>query len=64
MLSHSSSSEVRVERTAEVGATANKIFPMINDLRPFNTWNPFAKADPASVITYNGPEPGFGAVYD
>ena len=39
-------SDFRIERTAEIGASADKLFPMINDLRQFNTWNPFAKADP------------------
>jgi Polyketide cyclase / dehydrase and lipid transport len=57
-------SEFRIERTAEIGAPANKIFPLINDLRQLNTWNPFAKADPASAITYSGPAQGVGAAYD
>jgi Polyketide cyclase / dehydrase and lipid transport len=57
-------SEFRIERTAEIGATADKIFPMINDLRQFNMWNPFAKADPTSAITYSGPAHGVGAAYD
>jgi carbon monoxide dehydrogenase subunit G len=56
--------EFRIERTAEIGAPADKIFPMINDLRQFNTWNPFAKADPSSAITYSGPAHGVGAAYD
>jgi Polyketide cyclase / dehydrase and lipid transport len=57
-------SEFRIARTAEIGAPADKIFPLINDLRHFNTWNPFAKADPASAITYSGPLHGVGAAYD
>jgi Polyketide cyclase / dehydrase and lipid transport len=57
-------SEFRIERTAEIAAPADKIFPLINDLRLFNTWNPFAKADPASAITYSGPAHGVGAAYD
>jgi Polyketide cyclase / dehydrase and lipid transport len=57
-------SEFRIERTAEIGAPADKIFPLINDLRQFNTWNPFAKADPASAIAYSGPAQGVGAAYD
>jgi Polyketide cyclase / dehydrase and lipid transport len=57
-------SEFRIERTAEIGAPADKIFPLINDLRQFNSWNPFAKADPASAITYSGPAQGVGAAYD
>jgi hypothetical protein len=57
-------SEFRIERTAEIGAPADRIFHMINDLRQFNTWNPFAKADPSSAITYSGPAHGIGAAYD
>jgi Polyketide cyclase / dehydrase and lipid transport len=57
-------SEFRVERTAEISAPADKIFPMINELRQFNTWNPFAKSDPATAITYSGPTHGVGAAYD
>jgi hypothetical protein len=57
-------SAYRFERTAEIRAAADKIFPMINDLHQFNTWNPFAKADPSSVITYSGPAHGVGAAYD
>ena len=57
-------SEFRIARTAEIAAPADKIFPLINDLRQFNSWNPFTKADPASAITYSGPAQGVGAAYD
>jgi hypothetical protein len=30
----------RVQRTAIVQAPADKIYPLISDLRQFNTWNP------------------------
>lgn len=56
--------EFRIERTAEIGASADKIFPLINDLRQFNTWNPFAKADPEAEIVYSGPATGVGSAYD
>ncbi len=56
--------EFRIERTAEIDAPADKIFLMINDVWQFNTWNPFAKADPSSAITYSGPAHGVGAAYD
>jgi len=55
--------EFRIERTTEIGATADKIFPLIDDLRQFNTWNPFAKADPSVELTYSGPTSGAGAAY-
>lgn len=56
--------EFRIDRMVEIRAPADSIFPMINDLRQFNTWNPFATADPAAVITYSGPAYGVGATYD
>jgi hypothetical protein len=57
-------SEFRIERTTEIGAPTERIFPLIDDLRQFNTWNPWAKSDPSSVITYSGPAQGIGAAYD
>jgi carbon monoxide dehydrogenase subunit G len=56
-------SEFRIERTAEISAPTEKIFPMINDLHQFNTWNPFAEADPSVELTYSGPASGVGAAY-
>jgi hypothetical protein len=56
-------SEFRVERTAEIGAPADQIFPLINDLRQFNRWNPFAEADPSIELTYSGAASGVGAAY-
>jgi hypothetical protein len=55
--------DFRVERTAMIKAAPEKIFPMINDLHRFNTWNPFEKMDPAIKGSYSGPESGRGAAY-
>ena len=57
-------SDFRIERSAEIQASTEKIFPLINDLRGFNRWNPFAKADPDVKIEYSGPASGVGAAYD
>jgi hypothetical protein len=38
--------DFRVQRSASIKAPAEKIFPHINDLHAFNTWNPFNKKDP------------------
>ncbi len=57
-------SEFRIERSAEIQAPAETLFPLINDLRGFNRWNPFAKADPDVNIVYSGPASGVGAAYD
>jgi Polyketide cyclase / dehydrase and lipid transport len=52
-----------VQRSASIRASADRIFPLINDLRTFNTWNPFDKKDPNVKGTYSGPESGRGATY-
>jgi uncharacterized protein YndB with AHSA1/START domain len=57
-------STFKVERSTLISAPPERIFPQMADLRAFNTWNPFAKADPAARITYRGPESGVGFAYD
>lgn len=53
-----------VERSTTIAAPAEKLFPLINDLRQFNTWNPYALKDPAMKAEYSGPATGPGATYD
>jgi Polyketide cyclase / dehydrase and lipid transport len=53
--------EFRVARSLLINATPEAIFPMINDLRAMNTWNPFSLRDPTSVTSYSGPTSGPGA---
>jgi len=53
----------RVSRSIRVNAPPETIFPLINDLKRFNEWNPFAKQDPTIAITYDGPQSGKGARY-
>jgi polyketide cyclase/dehydrase/lipid transport protein len=52
-----------VQRSTSIRASADRIFPLISDLRTFNTWNPFDKKDPNIKGTYSGPESGKGAAY-
>jgi uncharacterized protein YndB with AHSA1/START domain len=54
----------RVERSARIAAPAGRIFPLINDLRLMNGWNPFIKMDPGATGSYLGPASGVGATYD
>jgi uncharacterized protein YndB with AHSA1/START domain len=54
----------RVERTTTIQAPAERLFPLINDLHRFNTWNPYNQKDPAMKGQYSGPEAGPGAAYD
>jgi uncharacterized protein YndB with AHSA1/START domain len=52
-----------VRRSASIKAPAEKIFPLINDMHTFNSWNPFNQ-DPGIKGTYSGPQSGKGAAYD
>jgi uncharacterized protein YndB with AHSA1/START domain len=53
----------RVQRTAAIQAPPEKIFPLINDLRGFNRWNPFDRKDPNVKGSYSGAPSGAGAAY-
>lgn len=53
----------RTARSAIIDAAPEKIFPLINDLRAMNVWNPFANTDPNMKGSYSGPAAGSGAVF-
>jgi uncharacterized protein YndB with AHSA1/START domain len=54
----------RLERSTTVAAPPEKVFALINDLRQFNTWNPFAKMEPSVLITYDSSSAGVGGAYN
>lgn len=54
----------RVQRSATIAAPAERIFPLINDLKAMNSWSPFVRKDPAIQGSYRGPASGPGAGYD
>ncbi len=53
----------RLSRSTTVAAPPDKVFALINDLRRFNEWNPFAKMDPKNGITYDATTAGVGGAY-
>jgi uncharacterized protein YndB with AHSA1/START domain len=53
----------RVERTATIKATPEKIFPFLNDFHKGEAWSPYEKKDPAMKRTYSGVTSGKGSVY-
>ncbi len=53
----------RIERTAVLNASAEKIFPLIADFHQWLNWSPWEGRDPALKRTYSGNERGKGAVY-
>jgi hypothetical protein len=53
----------RIERSAQIGAPADVVFPMINDHRQFVRWSPWEKLDPNMKRTFEGSQSGPGAIY-
>jgi len=54
----------RIERSINIKAPPEKIFPLIADLHKFNIWNPWAKKDPGAKMNYIGPESGVGSGHE
>jgi uncharacterized protein YndB with AHSA1/START domain len=52
-----------VRRTMSIKAPPERIFPLINDLHAFNSWNPYEKKDPNIKGTYGRIPTGKGAAY-
>ena len=52
-----------VRRTTSIKAPPERIFPLINDLHAFNSWNPYEKKDPNIKGTYGRIPAGKGAAY-
>ena len=50
------------QRSTTINAPAEKIFPLIHDLKAMTTWSPFEK-DPTMKREFSGPEGGPGQVY-
>jgi Polyketide cyclase / dehydrase and lipid transport len=52
-----------IQRQISIDAPARDVFGWINNVRNFNQWNPWAAAEPTSLMTYNGTDEGPGASY-
>ncbi len=52
-----------LSRSAMIAAPADRVFALIDDLRGFNRWNPFAGQDPKLEIQYGPVTSGPGAAY-
>ena len=53
----------RVERNIVINAPAEKVFPLMNDLREFTRWSPYEGRDPAMQKTFSAITTGKGASY-
>ena len=52
-----------LQRSASIAAPPERLYPLIADVKAFNTWNPWARKDPATKMAYEGPASGVGAAY-
>jgi hypothetical protein len=53
----------RVMRSLAINAPPAAVFPHVNELKKWETWNPWGKIDPNMKLTYDGPPSGVGASY-
>lgn len=53
----------RVERSRVIEAPPERVFGLIQDLRQFNTWNPYERKDPGAKGEYSAAVAGPGARY-
>lgn len=54
----------RIERSIHIQATAEKIFPLLNDFHAWEAWSPWEKIDPKVQRIYKGTANGIGAIYE
>lgn len=52
-----------VSRSVVVNASAERIFPYLNNFKLSQQWSPFEKLDPDMKREFSGPAQGVGAVY-
>jgi Polyketide cyclase / dehydrase and lipid transport len=55
--------EFRVERRLRIAAPADKLWPLVGELRAFNRWNPYERKDPLIKTRYEGSPSGIGSRY-
>jgi hypothetical protein len=56
-------SDFRITRSQVISASAQELFPYINNLKRFQEWNPYKDKDPRARNTFSGPDEGPGASF-
>jgi hypothetical protein len=56
--------EFRIQRSARINASPEKISPNISDFHRWPDWSPYERMDPAMKKTLSGAPSGKGAVYE
>ena len=54
-------SEYKISREVTISASAEQIFPMINNAQQTEKWMPWFQMDPELKMSYSGPESGVGS---
>jgi effector-binding domain-containing protein len=54
-------SEIKMSRSIEVDRDSATVYKVVNSMKQFNHWSPWAEKDPDAVYTYSGPESGVGS---
>lgn len=54
-------SEYTIVRELAMQATAEKIFPYLNNMKLADQWGPWKEADPETAMQFQGPEAGVGS---
>lgn len=52
----------RVARWAKINSDVSVLFDYVNDLSKWHSWSPWARLDPNSKTTFEGPKAGVGAI--
>ena len=50
-----------VERRITIQAPPSVVFSVVNDIKAFNQWSPWARIDPDTKYIFEGPQTGIGA---
>jgi len=53
----------QLQRSTRIAASAEQIFPLLNDFHRWGVWSPWEKMDPGMTRTFAGPDSGVGAHY-
>ena len=53
-------SKVSVERSIEIAAAPEAVFPHVNSLQAFHEWSPWSGRDPEMTVAFSGPRGGGG----
>lgn len=53
-----------ISRQTTIAAPPERVFNEVNELRHWESWNPWGNLDPNCKISYSGPAAGVGASYE